>query len=583
MTIAPALTSRSYPMNDKQRAIISHKQGPLLVVAGPGSGKTRSLILLAMNLLLCEEAKPSQLILCTYTEKAACDMQDRLLKIARDVAYQHDLASLRIGTIHSICKQLISENKHYLRIENDFTTLDQFTRQLLLFEEIDRICSNPHMKRFFQEIWGSLWQIAKELGSSFDRITEELLFDKLKASYADKQASSLRSNDDRLCYYLMRAYSNYQKLLAQRNCLDFAHLQKCVYNLLCSSETFSLLTSDIRYVLVDEYQDTNYIQEQILIRLAAATGSNNLFVVGDEDQALYRFRGATVRNILEFEKKFPDCEKIPLVTNYRSHQSIIATCNTWISSIDWSNPQGLPFRTDKSIRPPLHRQYNDYAAVCTMTHMNVDDEAEQFAELVVTLKQQGRIQDYSQVALLLYSVKPTYSMFFIQALEKKNILSFCPRARSYFAQEEVCLLLGCFAYILAFEQEPTSIDVYDTFPDYLQACRKQLKQVLLSHVPLGSMLFRMREEIAQQEQRPESQGKLLLDYFYRLVTVSPFLLSLKGTRNQEAQPHHLEMFSELLQTFQLYYRYTGITQQNRHDGKFTERWADFASKDRDLI
>ena len=99
MTIADALTGRSYLLNDKQRAIISHKQGPLLVIAGPGSGKTRSLLLLAMNLLLCNDAQPFELILCTYTEKAACEMQDRLLKIARDVGYQQDLALLRIGTI----------------------------------------------------------------------------------------------------------------------------------------------------------------------------------------------------------------------------------------------------------------------------------------------------------------------------------------------------------------------------------------------------------------------------------------------------------------------------------------------------
>jgi DNA helicase-2/ATP-dependent DNA helicase PcrA len=563
MTIAPSLMKWSYPLNEEQRAIISHKHGPLLVVAGPGSGKTLSLILLAMNLLLCDEAKPSELILCTYTEKAACDMQDRLLKIASDVGYQQDLALLRIGTIHSICKQLISENKHYLRIENDFITLDQFTRQLLIFEEIDKICSTLPMKRFFQKYWGSPWQLAKELGSSFDRITEELLFGELRSIYAGKQLSSKASDNDRLCYYLTGAYFNYQNILTQKNCLDFAHLQKCVYNLLSSSETFPLLTQGIRYVLVDEYQDTNYIQEQILTRLATATGSNNLFVVGDEDQALYRFRGATVRNLLEFEEKNPGYEKIMLMANYRSHQNIIGTCNTWISSIDWSNSQDRPFRTDKNTCPPLHRQYKDYAAVCTMTHKNIDEEAEQFADLVVTLKQQGKIQDYSQVALLLYSVKPAYSALFMQALEKKNILSFCPRALSYFNHEEVCLLLGCFAHILACEQDPASIGDDDAFPDYLQTCRKQLKQALLLHNNLRSLLFHMREEIAQQGQ--EAQGKPLLDYFYRLVTVSPFLVSLKGARNQEAQPRNLEMLSEILQTFQRYYRYTGITQQNQRD------------------
>src|SRR6266700_2526486 len=284
MTIAPALIN--YPMNEEQRAIISHKQGPLLIIAGPGSGKTRSLTLLAMNLLLCGDAQPSELILCTYTEKAAHEMQDRLMQIARNVDYKQDLAPLRIGTIHGICKQLIAENTHHLRIENEFATLDQFTRQFLIFGDIDKICTST-MKLFFQKQWVSLWQVAKELGSSFDKITEELLFEKLETAYKHISAPSLHSSNDRLRLYLTHAYAKYQRLLEQRNCLDFAHLQKCIYNLLHDPTTFPHVTRGIRYVLVDEYQDTNYIQEQILTMLASTTSSNNLFVTNDEDQALY--------------------------------------------------------------------------------------------------------------------------------------------------------------------------------------------------------------------------------------------------------------------------------------------------------
>src|SRR5690242_12179631 len=120
MTIAPEL-ARQFPMNDDQRAIVSHKQGPLCVIAGPGSGKTRSILLLVLNLLLCGDAQPSEVILCTYTEKVAAEMQDCLMKFARMVGYKHDLTPLRIGTIHSICKQMLVEHIHYAPIENDFT------------------------------------------------------------------------------------------------------------------------------------------------------------------------------------------------------------------------------------------------------------------------------------------------------------------------------------------------------------------------------------------------------------------------------------------------------------------------------
>ena len=561
MTIAPALTNSSYLMNEEQRAIVSHKQGPLLITAGPGSGKTRSLILLAMNLLLVENARPSELILCTYTEKAAREMQDLFIKVARAVGYQQDLASLRIGTIHSICKQLITENNHYLPIENDFITLDEFTRHLLIFEEIDRICT-PTLKRFFQERWGSSWHVAKELGLSFDKIAEDLLFEELKKKYGRTGMASLQTDNDRLCAYLTHTYTAYQKLLTQKNCLDFAHLQKCVYNLLCDPKTLPYLANGIRYVLVDEYQDTNYIQEQILTRLASATGNNNLFVVGDEDQALYRFRGATVRNILEFEQKNSNCQKLPLMTNYRSHRTIIDTCNTWITSLDWSNSQGIPFRTEKSARSSPEKKHIDYPAVCTMVSASIYDEAEQFAELVVALKQEGKIQDYSQVALLLYSVKSYSSALYVQALAQKGIPSFCPRALSYFDHDEVRLMLACFAHILAFEKEPVESDDEDVFSPYLDECRTQLKNARILHNHLQSMLFRMREEIIQQEQEAETQESALLDYFYRLVTANPFLLSLKGTGDMVVPPHHLDAVSNLLQTFQRYYRYTSVTHLN---------------------
>ena len=100
-------------------------------------------------------------------------------------------------------------------------------------------------------------------------------------------------------------------------------------------------------MLVDEYQDTNYVQEQLLLKLTEQTG--NICAVGDEDQSLYRFRGATVRNILEFPTRFANCRVIKLTTNYRSHRTIVGRYDRWMASADWSNPAGVPFRYDKTI------------------------------------------------------------------------------------------------------------------------------------------------------------------------------------------------------------------------------------------
>ncbi len=141
-------------------------------------------------------------------------------------------------------------------------------------------------------------------------------------------------------------------------------------------------------MLVDEYQDTNYIQEQILTKLTSAMTPCNLCVVGDEDQALYRFRGATVRNILEFSTKFPECKQIHLTTNYRSHPGIIDTYNRWMTSIDWSNPdaKGNPFRTQKTIRPVPNKKYAPYQAVLSIIDNDANNEAEQFADIISTLQ-----------------------------------------------------------------------------------------------------------------------------------------------------------------------------------------------------
>src|SRR6266849_5271263 len=345
--IAPELINR-YQMNGEQRRIISHKKGPLLVIAGPGSGKTHSLVLLAMNLLLCGDAQPSQLVLCTYTEKAAYEMHDRIASIARDIGYEEDLAQLKINTIHGICNQLIIENLHHTPLGNNYETLDQFTQQLLIVEYIDAICP-PQMRTFFQHYWKTqaTREIAKKFKFFFDKIAEELIFDNLKRCLAGMK--SYRTDSDKFLYYLTHAYKTYQAILAKTNRIDFAHLQKCAYNLLKRPDTFHSITKGIRYVLVDEYQDTNYIQEQILHLFASATDDCNICAVGDEDQALYRFRGATVRNILEFANSFPQCQAVHLITNYRSHPGIINVCNRWITSIDWSNPGGTSFRTEKTI------------------------------------------------------------------------------------------------------------------------------------------------------------------------------------------------------------------------------------------
>ncbi len=557
MMIAPELINR-YQMNGEQRRIISHKKGPLLVIAGPGSGKTHSLVLLAMNLLLCGDAQPSQLVLCTYTEKAAYEMHDRIASIARDIGYEEDLAQLKINTIHGICNQLIIENLHHTPLGNNYETLDQFTQQLLIVEYIDAICP-PQMRTFFQHYWKTqaTREIAKKFQFFFDKIAEELIFDNLKRCLAGMK--SYRTDSDKFLYYLTHAYKTYQAILAKTNRIDFAHLQKCAYNLLKRPDTFHSITKGIRYVLVDEYQDTNYIQEQILHLFASATDDCNICAVGDEDQALYRFRGATVRNILEFANSFPQCQAVHLITNYRSHPGIINVCNRWITSIDWSNPGGTSFRTEKTIRPDFEGNHQQYPSVLSIGDVDVVAEADQFAEIVLSLKEQQRISDYSQVALLLYSVRSGISDVFIEALKSKGIPAFCPRARTYFDQEEIRLMMGCLARIVGYQEtKQDGLVEHSGLPEYLRNCHRLLTEQCHLFPALEKKLQEIESEIAHAEEDRSIAGKQLADYFYHLVFTEP----LVGLLSPIDRLHNLALFSHFLQIFRNYYHHVNITQHN---------------------
>lgn len=262
--ITPLLMEYFLKLNAEQRQVVTHDRGPLLVIAGPGSGKTHCLTLRAMNLLLLRKADPSELVLCTYTEKAAYEIQDRVSEIAKRVSYHQDITQMRIGTIHSICSRIIKENLHRIPniyqqrpfIGNNYEILDRLPQCLFIFGHLDEICKTA--TTFFTNLWGTSWNISKQLQRYFDKITEELI-----------NTEELHSQQNYLLHHLANAYGAYQALLVKYNRVDFAHLQKITYGLLKSPKMAEYIISNIRYVLVDEYQDTNYVQEQILYMLSS--------------------------------------------------------------------------------------------------------------------------------------------------------------------------------------------------------------------------------------------------------------------------------------------------------------------------
>jgi DNA helicase-2/ATP-dependent DNA helicase PcrA len=546
MTIAPAILQHYPRLNDAQRQIVGHADGPLLVIAGPGSGKTFSVVLRALNLLLLEKAKPKQLVLCTFTEKAAFEMRDRLSAAARTVGYSGDLSELTVATIHGFCNQLLTRHRHRTTLGHGYGTLDELTQLLFIFEHFTEVIGPPENDLYLHR-WKTRWTAIEGVRAYFDKITEELV-----------DAAQLRTNTDPFIRALGDAYLRYQAALRAANRIDFAHLQRFLLDLLAEPEALAAITGDLRYVLVDEYQDTNYIQEQILLTLTAA--SRNLCVVGDEDQSLYRFRGATVRNILEFPQRVPGVQTVQLTTNYRSHNGIVDRYDRWMASADWRNPRGAAFRFDKTITADDAAAHPAYPSVIAIWGRNQRDEAARFADMVAYLKANGVIADYSQVALLLHSVRNDHSGPYLDALDAKGIPAYCPRARAYFEIPEIRDLVACFAVILGWHGDARGQvgGAVAELSDYVDDALVQLGRRFAFPHPLAAALRAWTTDITGLREG-ESLDLRLSDFFYQLLALEPF----RSAVSNENTARNLAIFSQLINTFQSYYHYTIITHKNR--------------------
>ena len=251
----------------------------------------------------------------------------------------------------------------------------------------------------------------------FDRICDELV-----------DPWDLIDSDSRFKAALGRSYLRYENLLLDQGLADFAHLQRWTVELLeRDGQIADEISGGIRHLMCDEYQDTSHAQELLLTLLAGR--HDNLCVVGDDDQGLYRFRGASVENMIRFPERHPDCRVVELNVNHRSHATIIRAFTSWMRSADWSNadPEGRPFRYDKTVTPVV-REGDDYPAIIRIDGNGPLDEADQLVHLVRFLKRNRVITNYSQVALLLHSVREEVAGRYLDALEDGDIPAGIPRA-----------------------------------------------------------------------------------------------------------------------------------------------------------
>ncbi len=281
-------------LNPQQREAVTAAPGQTLVIAGPGSGKTRVLTQRIVYLMREMGIRPWNILAVTFTNKAAKEMQER---IEADLG-ESVQGSMWIGTFHAVCARILRREAGAMKFDSNFVILDADDQQTLIKRIIKEL--NLDDKTYRPN------QIHNAISTAKNNL--QLPEDVSRANYREE------------AFY--RIYERYQKELLANNSLDFDDLLLYTWKLLKENAAVrENYGRRFQFILVDEFQDTNTVQYQLLRLLASVNG--NIFAVGDEDQSIYRWRGADYRNILQFEKDYPDCQKILLEQNYRSTQNVL--------------------------------------------------------------------------------------------------------------------------------------------------------------------------------------------------------------------------------------------------------------------
>lgn len=318
-------------LNDKQREAVEFPEGPLLVLAGAGSGKTKVLTTKVAYLVEEKGVDPNNILAITFTNKAAKEMKERVLRMLGPLAYQ-----IQISTFHSFGLLLIKENYEKLGYDKNFTILDSddvltIIKRILKDMNLDPKVYNPRAIR-----------------NKISSAKNELMDSNYYSRFANTEYEEI----------VVSVFRKYEKKLAKNNSLDFDDLLLLPIKLFKENpDILKKYQEKFKYILVDEYQDTNEAQYTLIKMLSKKY--KNICVVGDLDQSIYGFRGANFRNILNFEKDYPDAHVIPLEENYRSTGNILNVANDIIKNNKQRKEKHLWTKNDVGQKIRYHRAFDE--------------------------------------------------------------------------------------------------------------------------------------------------------------------------------------------------------------------------------
>jgi DNA helicase-2/ATP-dependent DNA helicase PcrA len=428
-------------LNPAQRRAVLHGLGPLLIIAGAGTGKTKVITHRIARLIASKAARPDEILAVTFTEKAASEMEARV-----DVLVPYTSSFAEISTFNSFGERVLRDYALDVGYPPDFRLLADVDQAIFLRENLFRLPLDYYRPlaqptRHIQELLEAVRRLKQEdvKAEDYVRYAEGLVA---------RAAGEAETETARKHLEVARVYEAYQSLLRSQGLIDFEDQVTLVVELFRRRPAvLEELRRRYRYILVDEFQDTNYIQFELLKMLAAE--HRNLTVVGDDDQSIFRFRGASLSNILGFQEVYPEAKRIVLTRNYRSTQPILDASYRLVRHND-PNRLEFKYKVDKRLKAAAR---GSGKCIRMLQFDTLNHEADAVAERVLEVRAGGA--DWRDIAVLVR--RNADADPYLRAFNVKGIPFRFSGSRGLYQQEEIKVLL---AFIRALTDFDNSRDLF---------------------------------------------------------------------------------------------------------------------------
>lgn len=471
-------------LNKEQKEAVIYGKGPLLIVAGAGTGKTTVITQRIAYLIEKSKVKPEEILAVTFTDKAAEEMEERVDKLL-----SYGYVDLWISTFHSFCERVLKEHALDIGLSTDFKLLDETAAWLLVRRNLDKFNLD------YYKPLGNPTRFLQTLISHFSRCKDQGIYPEDYLKYSDSLKTNLtdlpEKQETERVKEVADAYHIYQRLLLENSVLDFGDLINYCLKLF-QKRPFILkrYREQFKYILVDEFQDTNWAQYELVKTLAVPR--NNLTVTADDDQGIYCWRGASYNNIIQFRKDFPKTKGISLIKNYRSYQNILDLSYKFIKA---NNPNRLEYvsKLDKKLIA-----FKKGKGIIEHLHFrDSDKETQGVVNKIIEILKSDKEASFNDFAILARTNESANS--FAKVLERANLPYQFLASRGLYAKP---IILDIISYFKLLDNYHEGSAVYRVLNlDFLeipieeiikitQYCRQKTKSIYeaLQELPLISGL-----------------------------------------------------------------------------------------------